>query len=99
MDLEPIPYDMQIFVCTNDRKGEKPSCGDHQGEEIFKELRRIAKERGLHPRIRVAQAKCLGQCAQGANIMVYGPSGGVWYKQMTLDDVPAFAEKYLTVKP
>jgi predicted metal-binding protein len=71
MNSEKIPYQKQIFVCTNDRKGEKPSCGDHNGEEVFNELRRIAKEKGLHPKIRVAQAKCLGQCAQGVNVMVY----------------------------
>ena len=71
MKAQNIPYLKQIFVCTNDRKGEKPSCGDQKGEEIFTELRRIAKERGLHPKIRVAQAKCLGQCSTGCNIMVY----------------------------
>ena len=71
MKTENIPYEKQIFVCTNDMKGEKPSCGDTQGEAIFQELRRIAKERGLHPRIRVAQAKCLGKCGMGTNIMVY----------------------------
>ncbi len=74
MNSNEIPYEKQIFVCTNDRKGEKPSCGDHQGEAVFQELRRIAKERGLHPKIRVAQAKCLGQCSIGVNIMVY-PAG------------------------
>ena len=71
MQSEPVPYEKQIFVCVNDARGEKPSCADTQGEAIFKELRRIAKERGLHPRIRVAQAKCLGKCGMGTNIMVY----------------------------
>lgn len=81
MQSQSVPYEKQIFVCTNDRKGEKPSCGDQNGEAVFQELRRIAKERGLsaiggsasggHPRIRVAQAKCLGQCNTGVNIMVY----------------------------
>lgn len=76
MQSEKIPYEKQIFVCTNDRKGEKPSCGDHQGETIFTELRRIAKEKGLHPKIRVAQAKCLGKCNQGTNIMIYSRRSG-----------------------
>ena len=93
MQEEKVPYEMQIFVCTNDLKGEKPSCGDHQGEAIFTELRRIAKERGLHPKIRVAQAKCLGQCHMGTNIMVYPDN--MWYSEVHLEDVPALAEKYL----
>ncbi len=93
MKEQNIPYQKQIFVCTNDQKGEKPSCGDHQGTEIFQELRKIAKERGLHPKIRVAQAKCLGQCNIGTNIMVYPDN--VWYNGVRPEDVPSLAEKYL----
>ena len=93
MQSENIPYEKQIFVCTNDRKGEKPSCGDTKGEELFKELRRIAKERGLHPKIRVAQAKCLGKCGLGNNVMVYPDN--VWYHHVGLEDAQELAEKYL----
>jgi (2Fe-2S) ferredoxin len=96
MSMQPkkIPFEKQIFVCINDRQGASPSCGDHQGEAVFKELRRIAKERGLHPRIRVAQAKCLGMCNQGVNIMVYPDEA--WYSHISLKDVEALAEKYLS---
>lgn len=87
-----VPYAKQIFVCTNDRRGESPSCGDYQAEEIFKELRRIAKERGIHPRIRVAQAKCLGQCALGTNIMIYPDN--IWYSGVRLTDVDEIAQRY-----
>ena len=93
MQSKKIPFEKQIFVCTNDRQGASQSCGDHQGEAVFKELRRIAKERGLHPRIRVAQAKCLGQCSQGVNVMVYPDEA--WYSGVSLKDVEALAEKYL----
>lgn len=93
MKEQKVPYQKQIFVCTNDRKGERPSCGDHQGEAVFTELRRIAKERGLHPKIRVAQAKCLGQCNEGVTIMVYPDE--TWYSSVSLNDVPKIAEKYL----
>ena len=93
MNSAKIPYLKQIFVCTNDRKGEKPSCGDHNGEAVFTELRRIAKEKELHPRIRVAQAKCLGQCAQGVNVMVYPE--GTWFKNVDVSDVPELTGRYL----
>jgi (2Fe-2S) ferredoxin len=96
MQQQKNPYEMQVFVCTNDKKGESPSCGDHQGEAVFKELRRIAKERGLHPRIRVAQAKCLGQCSRGVNIMTYPDEK--WFCDVRLEDVPALAEMYLSPK-
>ena len=93
MKTEKTPYQKQIFVCTNDRKGEGASCGDHQGEAVFTELRRIAKEKKLHPNIRVAQAKCLGQCQHGVNIMVY--PNDVWHSEVKLDDVHQIAQKYL----
>lgn len=93
MEPQETPYEKNIFVCTNDCQGEKPSCGDHQGEMVFKELRRIAKERGHHPRIRVAQAKCLGKCNQGVNIMIFPDNK--WYSGVTIDDVEQLAEKYL----
>ena len=93
MQTNNTPYQRQIFVCTNNANGEKASCGDHQGEEVFRQLRAIAKERKLHPHIRVAQAKCLGQCAQGVNIMVYPES--VWHSEVRLADVPQLAEKYI----
>ena len=112
MKSEPVPYEKQIFVCVNDARGEKPSCADTHGEAIFKELRRIAKERGLHPNIRVAQARCLGKRGMGTNIMVYsrhpeqtsgvGTSSkasdpdNVWYHGVLPEDVNALADKYLT---
>ena len=93
MKTEKVPYQKQIFVCTNDKKGEGASCGDHQGEAVFQELRRLAKERGLHPQIRVAQAKCLGQCAGGVNIMAY--PDGAWHSGVRVEDCARLAEQYL----
>ena len=91
MKEEQVPYDKQIFVCINDKKGEKPSCGDHKGEEIFRELRDMAVAKGLHPRIRVAQAKCLGKCAMGCNIMIYPDN--IWISGVTKEDIPEIAKK------
>ena len=93
MNTQNTPYEKQIFVCTNNKNGEGASCGDHNGEAIFRELRNIAKEKGIHPRIRVAQAKCLGQCQKGTNIMVYPDNA--WHSNVELPDVPKLAEMYL----
>lgn len=92
-DPQPIPYERKIFVCTHDLKGEKPSCGDQNGPEIFRRLREIARKRGLHPRIRVAQATCLGQCGKGCNIMIFPDQ--VWIHGVSVDDVDCLANKYL----
>ena len=97
METHKIPYQRKIFVCTHNANGEKASCGDHQGEEVFRKLREIAKERKLHPNIRVAQAKCLGQCNKGVNIMVYPEN--IWHSDVRLEDVPMLAEKYIHETP
>ena len=94
MQTHNIPYTKQIFVCTNNRNGEKPSCGDHQAETIFTELRRAAKEKGIHPKIRVAQAKCLGQCSIGTNIMIY--PDGTWYSHVRAEDIPEIIDKHFS---
>ncbi len=88
---QKIPYARCVLVCVNDRQGEKPSCGDQQGEIIFRQLRALAKERGLHPRIRVTQAKCLGQCAFGVTVMIYPEQ--VWYSSVTLENVNEIVEE------
>ena len=92
MQKQSIPYDKQIFVCTNNMKGEKASCCDNKGDEIFRQLRQLAKDKGLHPRIRIAQATCLGQCANGVNIMF----DDVWYSGVRLEDVPELAKEFFS---
>lgn len=92
MEKQKIPFEQHIFVCVNDRAGEKCSCGDHKGREVFKALRRISKERGVHPRIRVAQAKCLGKCSDGVNIMTYPDN--IWYSGVRPEDVTDLANTF-----
>ena len=93
METNNTPYKRQIFVCTHNANGEKASCGDHKGEEIFRQLREIAKERKLHPMIRVAQAKCLGQCNTGVNIMIYPEN--IWHSHVNIQDISDLTEKYI----
>lgn len=93
MEKQSVPYQRQIFVCVHNANGEKASCGDHRGEEVFRQLREIAKERKLHPNIRVAQAKCLGQCATGVNVMIYPDN--IWLKNVTTEDIKTISDSYI----
>ena len=93
MKTNKAPFKRQIFVCVNNREKERASCGDQNGEEVFKELRQIAKDRKLHPNIRVSQAKCLGHCQNGVNIMVYPEN--TWHSGVTLENVSELADKYI----
>jgi len=93
MQENNIPFEKQIFVCTNTKEGSKHCGNDGKGEAIFRMLRNIAKERNCHPRIRVAQAKCLGQCAHGPNIMVYPDNK--WYQDVQMEDIQPIADRYI----
>ena len=93
MKKNKIPYERQIFVCIYQSEKYKRCGNDLIGESIFKELRRIAKERGIHPRIRVTQTKCLGQCNDGVNIMIYPDN--VWFSAVQIKDIPSLVEEYL----
>lgn len=93
MQTQNVPYKRQIFVCVHNANGEKASCGDHKGEEVFRQLREIAKARKLHPAIRVAQAKCLGQCNTGVNIMIYPEN--IWLSAVRPEEISAIADQYI----
>ncbi len=96
MEQKKIPFEKKILVCTNDSAGKSGCCAARQGLEIFQALRALAKERGVHPRIRVGQARCLGQCALGANVMVYPDN--VWYSAVSLEDVPKIAAAHIPLE-
>ena len=93
MEKQDIPFEKKILVCTNDNPGKPAYCAARGGLEIFTALRQAAKDRGVHPRIRVGQAKCLGQCARGANVMVYPDK--VWYSAVTMEDVAQIIEEHI----
>ncbi|RPI03148.1 MAG: (2Fe-2S) ferredoxin domain-containing protein [Calditrichaeota bacterium] len=80
-----MPYVCHIFVCTNDRNGERKSCGDEEGVELRAVLKTEIGTRGWKNWVRVSQTGCLGQCAHGPNVMIYPQ--GIWFQKSTLDDV------------
>jgi (2Fe-2S) ferredoxin len=43
--------------------------------------------------IRVAQAKCLGQCATGVNMMIYPEN--IWLSGVKTNDVQSLADQYI----
>jgi (2Fe-2S) ferredoxin len=96
MIKRPQPYQRQIFMCTNNRHGESPSCGYSGSEEIVEELKRVAKEMNLKGKLRVARSGCLDLCAFGPNMMIWPE--GIWYMKVTKEDIPAIVETYLKLE-
>jgi len=85
MQEQVSPYECHVFVCTNDRHGERRSCSDGDAQDIRAALKTGIAERGWKPRVRVSQCGCLGVCNAGPNVMIYPQR--VWFSGVTTDDV------------
>lgn len=83
--MNKTPYKCHVFVCVNDRKGERESCADGNSKEIRSRLKAEVKKRWPSGVVRVSQSLCQGLCEQGPNVMIY--PHGIWFSSATLDDV------------
>ncbi len=53
-DQMESPYVCHIFVCTNDRNGERRSCADHNSPLLKKALKEEVGNRGWKNQVRVS---------------------------------------------
>ncbi|AMV71358.1 (2Fe-2S) ferredoxin domain-containing protein [Desulfuromonas carbonis] len=79
------PYTAHIFVCTNDRKGERKSCADNQSQLVRARLKEVADEKGWQGKVRISNSGCMGLCAQGPNVMIYPQK--IWFSEVSPEDV------------
>jgi (2Fe-2S) ferredoxin len=88
-------YEKHLFVCLNERDPDNPKgCCQHKGsEEVFRAFRKQLSERGLKERFKASKAGCLASCENGITVVVYPE--GVWYKQVTVDDVLGIIDEHL----
>ena len=85
------PFVCHVFVCTNDRHGERKSCADGGSLQLREQLKAAVHERPhLKGRVRVSAAGCLGVCARGPNVMLYPQS--LWFSAVTPADLPRILE-------
>ena len=87
MEKNVSPYLCHIFVCTNDRKGERKSCADGNSTDIRKVLKEEVNRRGWKGKVRVSKCGCLGLCQQGPNVILYPQK--IWFSEVLESDVPA----------
>ena len=79
------PYLSHIFVCTNDRGGEKKSCADNESRLVRSKLKEAVNNRGWKGKVRVTQSGCMGLCAKGSNVMLYPQK--IWFAGVLPGDV------------
>lgn len=81
------PYIAHVFVCTNDRKGERKSCTDGNSQLVKAKLKESVDAKGWKGKVRVSTSGCLGVCGEGPNVMIYPQK--LWFSGVTPDDVDA----------
>ena len=79
------PYVSHVFVCTNDRGGERRSCADNNSQLIKSKLKDAVNESGWKGKIRISTSGCMGLCAKGPNVMIYPQK--VWFSEVFPDDL------------
>jgi (2Fe-2S) ferredoxin len=92
------PYVCHIFVCTNDRSGQRKSCADGNSPLVRAALKEEIAKRSWKPRVRVSQSGCLGLCSNGPNVILYPQK--VWFSEVSPSDVAeiiAKVEEFLVV--
>lgn len=79
------PYIAHVFVCTNDRGGERKSCADGNSQLVKVKLKEAVDAKGWKGKVRVSTSGCLGVCGEGPNVMIYPQK--LWFSGVTPDDV------------
>jgi (2Fe-2S) ferredoxin len=79
------PYAAHVFVCTNDRGGEKKSCADNNSQSVKSQLKEAVNEKGWKGKVRISTSGCMGLCARGSNVMIYPQK--IWFSEVLPDEV------------
>lgn len=78
------PYMAHVFVCTNDRKGERQSCADNNSQALKDKLKEAVYEKGWKGKVRISTSGCMGLCAKGANVLIYPQQ--IWFSETRPED-------------
>jgi (2Fe-2S) ferredoxin len=83
-----------VFVCTSSRINgqQKGFCHSKEAVGIVQTLMEEVEERGLTDEVMITNTGCFGICSQGPIVVVYPE--GVWYKEVTTEDVAEIVESH-----
>ena len=78
------PWVAHVFVCTNNRGGERKSCADNNSLIVKSKLKEAVNEKGWKEKVRISTSGCMGLCAKGSNVMIYPQK--IWFSEVLPDD-------------
>jgi (2Fe-2S) ferredoxin len=87
------PYVAHVFVCTNDRGGERKSCADNNSQLVKAKLKDVVNDKGWKGKVRISTSGCMGLCEKGPNVMIYPQR--VWFSEVSpdaMDDIVSAIE-------
>ena len=79
------PWVAHVFVCTNDRGGERKSCADNKSQIVKSKLKEAVNEKGWKEKVRISTSGCMGLCAKGSNVMIYPQN--IWFSEVLPDEM------------
>ncbi|MBT4291000.1 MAG: (2Fe-2S) ferredoxin domain-containing protein [Deltaproteobacteria bacterium] len=91
------PYISHVFVCINDRGGEKKSCADNNSKLIKAKLKDIVNDRGWKGKIRISTSGCMGVCVNGPIVMIYPQK--IMFSEVSsenIDEIVSTVERIMT---
>jgi len=88
-------FEKHVFICINKRAPDNPKgcCAEKGSKEIASKFKEELHKRGLKGKIRANKAGCLDMCELGPTVVIYPE--GVWYKNVSIDDVNEIIESHL----
>lgn len=84
-----------VFVCSSSRlNGQQQGvCHVKESADIIQTFLEELEDRGLSGEIMITNTGCLGLCNSGPIVIVY--PDGVWYSEVSVDDVEEIVESHL----
>ncbi|HEY9060373.1 MAG TPA: 2Fe-2S ferredoxin [Pseudobacteroides sp.] len=84
-----------VFVCSSSRVTgqQKGYCFSKDSVSVIQRFMEEIEEREMGGDILITNTGCLGICSKGPVVIVY--PDGVWYKEVTVEDVTEIVEEHL----
>ncbi len=86
-------YDKHIFICTNQKAEGKACCGETRGMELVNKFKEVLRDKGLQGKVRAQRSGCLDACGNGPALVIYPE--GIYYGQVTINDVERIVEQHI----
>lgn len=83
-----------VFICTSCRINgqQKGFCFSKDSVSIVQGFMEEIENQELTDKVMITNTGCFGICSQGPVVVVYPE--GVWYKEVTAEDVPEIVESH-----